>query len=354
MGMVSVATAGRSRETVKRHQGRGDEPVHEGGKEKDQELLERHHAFLPHHERRDVAERAEGTAGVGRDHDVDTGRGDEAAMSGPGGHGHCAHDQCRGQVVGDGREEEGKKTGPPENGAQGESSGREPGAQRLKDPAFLQGVDIGHRRQEEQEEPGKFQKVLADRGGRDLGLAVIGVGERDQCPDGPRRDHDGLGLAQAQGFLGDDQGIGHGEYPERRTAGPVAGEIQRRTLPAEREPRAQESGHPPAESRSPLDRDSRSIASHYAYSPADGRRARVCTAGAGPEVGSAGDLIPPVHRSGPCATAVAGGRPSVSRAARPAPAFRASRGRRTHSNSRPCDVPPGARRRQIAPPAPIP
>jgi len=87
------------------HDGSGYQPVHQGRDEQVEKGPEvyrppgRYDALLPHHQGGDVAERAEGAAGIGRYHDVDTGRQHELAIVGAHRQYHRAHQQRRGQIV---------------------------------------------------------------------------------------------------------------------------------------------------------------------------------------------------------------------------------------------------------------
>ena len=65
-----------------------NQPVHDRGDEQGEEFLKLHNTLLPDHQRGDVTEGREGTAGIGRHHDVDTGHGDELGVLATNGNGN--------------------------------------------------------------------------------------------------------------------------------------------------------------------------------------------------------------------------------------------------------------------------
>lgn len=111
------------------HQEGRDQEVEQAGDEEREELAEGHLARLPHHQGGDVAEGAEGAAGIGRHHYVDAGQVDEAAILVGHIEHHCAHQERSGEVVHHGGDEESQEPGEPEQGAQAEPGPHQAGAQ---------------------------------------------------------------------------------------------------------------------------------------------------------------------------------------------------------------------------------
>ena len=89
----------------KLHQQCRHQEVHQGGYEQVEELPELDHAFLPDHQCGDVAERAEGAAGVGADDNIDAREQDEALVVAAHRKHHRTHQQGGRQVVRDRRNE---------------------------------------------------------------------------------------------------------------------------------------------------------------------------------------------------------------------------------------------------------
>jgi hypothetical protein len=92
------------------HQDGGHQPVDEGRHKEGEKAEEVDDAFLPDHERRDVAEGAEGATCVCGNHDVDAGQGHEARVVAADGQYDCTHQQCSGQIIGDRRDRKGQTT----------------------------------------------------------------------------------------------------------------------------------------------------------------------------------------------------------------------------------------------------
>ena len=236
------------------HHHRRDHKVDQRGNQQFEELLKFDQAGLPDHQGGDVAEGAEGATCVGCDHDVDTAEIDEALVTfGHLGH-HRTHQQRRGQVVGDRRDDEGKAAGEPEQGAVAEAFLDHPGTQAIEDPALVHGVDVGHRYQQEQHQLGEFQQRHMEGM---LGLirhTGLHVGPADQRPDKACRHQHGLGLAHVQLFFRHHQGVGQHEDGHRQKAGEGAGEVEfsghRLAGSRQGEPHQQQSGEDEPATRS--------------------------------------------------------------------------------------------------------
>jgi len=105
-----------------------------------QELEKRHGSVLPHHDSGDVSERAEGTAGISRDNDIDAPRSDESSVALTHREHHGARDQCRCEIVKKRRERENENAGYPVNRPKAEASRHQPRAQRCEVAPLLHGV----------------------------------------------------------------------------------------------------------------------------------------------------------------------------------------------------------------------
>ena len=124
--------------------------VADGGRDEQVEEFEELNLFrLPYHEGCNVSERAEGSACVGGVDDVDAGQCDELAVSCADGDCDCAEHEGGGQVVGDGRDEEGQCACGPEELAQVQAHPYEFVFQDVEDLSFLEGADVGHGGEEE-------------------------------------------------------------------------------------------------------------------------------------------------------------------------------------------------------------
>ena len=206
------------------------QPVDERGQEKCEELPESHHTLLPDHQRRDIAKGTEGAAGIGRHHDIHAAHGDEARIAGTDRDHHCAHHQCRRQVVEDRGEKKCQHTAYPEQRTWPKAPADEPVPDGVEDAALLHGVHIGHRRQQEQQQ----LRISLDLDSQDLGYTRhprACVGNCHQHPDDPGHDDHGLGFAQVGELFGDDEGVGHRKAKQRGYRKRTANQIRHQATP---------------------------------------------------------------------------------------------------------------------------
>ena len=182
-------------------------------------------AALPHHQGRDVPERAEGAARIRRHDNIDAGDTDEPPVAASDGQDHRAHHQrCR-EVVDEGRQEEADDAGDPEQLPVAETLAHEPGAQRIEDPPLAHRIDIGHRAQQEQEEFAELDQELLDCLVGLMVVAAKGILRGDDRPDHARREHDGHGFSEVREFLDDDKGVRHDKNRDSRESDPMRREI---------------------------------------------------------------------------------------------------------------------------------
>ncbi len=223
--MLSVWGSGFVLGTREIHDDGGHQPVHRRGHEEVEEFGEAELAGLPDHQCGDVTEGREGAAGVGRDHKRNAGQCHEARRVGADGQNHRAHDQCGGQVVEQGRQEEGQDAGEPEQLAIAEAKVDQLDPQHLEDAAFFQRVHIGDGDQQEQEQ----LAILLDHFERlRMHLAAASghrIGDPDQRPDQPRGHHHGLGFAHLGGFFENHEDIGAHEDDQGEDPRPMTGQI---------------------------------------------------------------------------------------------------------------------------------
>ncbi len=164
--------------------------------------------FLPDHQCGDVAERTEGAAGVGCDHDIDTGEHNKFLVAAADGEHDRPHQQCRSQIIGDRRDNKGQQAGHPEQRAIAQTTADQPGAQRFEDIALLHRIDIGHRHQQKQHQFRVFLQIMAQRNFDQMRNVMRLVVPGNQPPDNACRQHHGLGFAQMSEFLGHHYQVG--------------------------------------------------------------------------------------------------------------------------------------------------
>ena len=95
----------------------------------------------------------------------------------------------------------------------------------MKGIPFFQGIDIGHRRQQEEEEFDVLRQVMHDRG---MGLIRFTEGlirEGDQDPDDSGGDNDRLAFAQVELFLHDDHRVSNNKEDQGKDRRTAAGQI---------------------------------------------------------------------------------------------------------------------------------
>ena len=138
---------------------------------------------MPDHQCGDVAKGTERTAGVGADHDVDTGDRHELRLTRTDGQNHRTHNQRGCQVIRDRRDEEGQNTRQPEQCPVAKAFFDQPFTQRVENAALQHGVDVGHRYQEEEEQFSVFEEVVTNGFLDRVRHVVTAVSNRDQDPD---------------------------------------------------------------------------------------------------------------------------------------------------------------------------
>ena len=201
------------------HDGRRHQVVDHRRQEERKELEEAGMALLPDHEGGDVPKGAEGAAGIGRHDDVDAAHAHKARVAAAHRQDHRAHQQRGGQVVGNGRQEEGDDAGNPEELAVAELPAHQPAAQRLEDIALGHGVDVGHGDQQEEEERRVLKEVVVQAVLQQLGVMAALLHQiGDDEPDGAGGKDDRLALAQVDELLRHDHGIGDHENDKRQDA----------------------------------------------------------------------------------------------------------------------------------------
>ena len=174
------------------HQGRGHEIVDRRRDEENEELLETDFAFLPNHQRRDIAERRERSAGIGGDHHADAAEREESRRISPQGDHDRADDKRRRQIVEERRQEERDNAGDPEKLPVAQAPSEQPRAQSVKKAALLHRVDIGHRHDDEEK---NFREFFNDALGQfvwELGSIRARNAKGDKRPDQPGRYDDRL------------------------------------------------------------------------------------------------------------------------------------------------------------------
>ena len=194
------------------HDGRGHHEVDHGRDEEMEKIEEFRLARLPDHQSGNVAEGAEGAAGIGRADQVDEAQGNEGRAVGTHRHHHRAYQQGRGQVVGDRRQEESNDAGDPKQLAVIELAADQPGTQGLEDVALGHGVDVGHRHQQEQEQLGVLLEIMLESLVDLLCRDAMGRSQvSDVRPDDARGQDDGLGFPEMGELLGHHERIGDDE-----------------------------------------------------------------------------------------------------------------------------------------------
>ena len=205
-----------------------------------EELQELQLAFLPDHQRGDIAERRDDAARIGGHHDDDAAHDDELVIADSDGHHHRAHDERRGQIVDDRTEDERKPPDQPEKLPIGEPPVDESGPQHVEDAPLLHRVHIRDRHHEEQHQLAIVEDHMLGGGFERGTLPVHGIDDAEQRPDEASRQHDGLRLAQLNDFLDGHESVGSEEDQERQKADGMLRQIDaRRRLPRHGE--AQES-----------------------------------------------------------------------------------------------------------------
>ncbi|MNL06622.1 hypothetical protein D3C87_1272620 [compost metagenome] len=212
------------------HQEGRDQEVEQAGDEEREELAEGHLACLPHHQGGDVAEGAEGAAGIGRHHYVDAGQVDEAAILVGHIEHYCAHQKRSGEVVHYGGDEEGQEPGEPEQGAQAEPGPHQAGAQGGKQQPVLHGVDVGHGHQQEQHQLPIFQQVLPKPLVGQRAQPRVRIDDANGYPDDAGGDQHRLGFSQLQVLFGHHQEVGEHEDDEGKEADAAVGQSKRAAL----------------------------------------------------------------------------------------------------------------------------
>ena len=189
-------------------------------------------AGLPDHQRRYVAERRKRTAGIRGDDDVDTAEADESIVTLADRHDHGAHDQRGRQVVDDRRKKKTDDAGNDEQLAETEAALHEPGPEALEHASLRHRIDIGHRRQQEQEQLRKLHQEAADRLLGRVFDAVLRVHQGNQSPDQTGGENHRLRLAQVRVLLGNHEAVCQHEQadgckadPGRRQVEPFAGHV---------------------------------------------------------------------------------------------------------------------------------
>ena len=208
------------------HDGRRHHEIDPGGDEEQEEGPEIQEALLPYHQGGDIPKGTEGTARIGGYHDVNKGEGHEPGAVGAYRQNHRAHQQGRGQVVRHRRDEEGQKASHPKEFTVAKTAADEPGAQGLEDITLVHDVDIGHGRQQEEEEFGEFQDIVTHGLPGLCRQIVLGVDDRDQHPDDAGGQHDGPGLTQVGKLLDHHEAIGDDEDQDRQESHPVTRQIE--------------------------------------------------------------------------------------------------------------------------------
>ena len=170
-----------------------------------------HDAFLPHHQRGDVTKGREGTTGIGAYYNVNAGKADKTAVITADCHYHGTHQQRGGQVVGNRRDKKCQYAGNPEQGAKAKTAANQPGAQGIKDPSFLHGVDVGHRYQQEQHQLSIFLQVVPESLFSFMTHAVTGIDPADNALDNAGGEDNRFGLTKMSEFLCHHEHIGYKE-----------------------------------------------------------------------------------------------------------------------------------------------
>src|SRR5207248_8544210 len=93
-----------------------------------------------------------------------------------------AQEEGGGQVVGDRRDDEGQTARDPEHGAQRQSARDELRAEDIEEPAFLERVDEGHRRDQEQQQLGEVQQRVTGQLTDGCALADTSEADADEDP----------------------------------------------------------------------------------------------------------------------------------------------------------------------------
>ncbi|CAJ1783232.1 hypothetical protein LMCDFJHI_00879 [Aeromonas salmonicida] len=165
------------------HQQGWHQKIEQGRNEQGEKLAKLHLASLPHHQGGDVAKGAEGTAGIGRDHDIDAGKIDEASIPVGDFQHNGAHQECSGEVVGHRRDAKCQPPRQPEQGSQLKAGPDKPGPERIEQISVFHGVDVGHRHQQKQHQLGIFEQGVAKCLLCGRAHAILRVGNPDQDPD---------------------------------------------------------------------------------------------------------------------------------------------------------------------------
>ncbi len=173
-------------------------------------------AFLPDHQRGDVAERRDDAAGVGGHHDDNAAHNDELVAADPDGHHHGAHDERRGQVVDDRAEDKSKPTDQPEKLPIRELPAGELGPHCGEDAPLLHRVHVRDRHHEEQHQLAIVENHMLGGGFERGALIMRGVDEAEKRPDEARRQHDGFRLAQLNDFFDGHESVGDEEDQKRQ------------------------------------------------------------------------------------------------------------------------------------------
>ena len=103
--------------------------------------------------------------------------------------------------------------GDPEQGAIVEAAADQPDADGFENSPLGHGVDVGHGREEEEQEFGVFQNIMPHRVGH-AGVAL--TEDRDQEPDQPAGQHHRNAFAQVQALLQDNQRVGQQENADHQ------------------------------------------------------------------------------------------------------------------------------------------
>jgi hypothetical protein len=190
-----------------------------------EELEEAQPALLPYHQRRDISERRENTACVGRDHDDDAAKHDELIIADADGHHHGAHHERGGQIVDDRAENERQPADQPEKLPIREAQADELCSKRVEDAPLLHRVHVRDGHDQEQHQLAVVLDHMLCGGLERRALAIHGIGNAEQRPDEARGQHDRLRFAQLNGLLDDHEPVGDEEDQERQVADRVPRQV---------------------------------------------------------------------------------------------------------------------------------